>query len=67
MTTNRRRITGRLELGPRGYSIVTEAGDHWVLEGCEPDCNLIGAQVTAEGESHGLDRLRTDWIGTASA
>lgn len=67
MTTNRRRITGRLELGPRGYAIVTEAGDHWVLEGCEPDCNLIGAQVTAEGDIHGLDRLRTDWIGTASA
>ena len=67
MTTNRRRITGRLELGPRGYAIVTEAGDHWVLEGGEPDDNLIGAQVTAEGESHGLDRLRTDWIGTAKS
>ncbi|WP_188053651.1 DUF5818 domain-containing protein [Sphingosinithalassobacter sp. CS137] len=67
MTTNRRRITGRLELGPRGYSIVTEAGDHWVLEGCEPDSDTIGGQVTAEGESHSLDRLRTDWIGTASA
>ncbi len=66
MTTNRRRMTGRLELGPRGYAIVTEAGDHWVLEGCEPDVDLIGAQVTAEGESHGLDRLRTDWIGTAN-
>ena len=67
MTINRRRITGKLELGPRGYAIVTEAGDHWVLEGCEPDGDMIGNQVTAEGESHGLDRLRTDWIGTASA
>lgn len=60
MTTNRRRITGWLELGPRGYSIVTEAGDHWVLEGCEPDVDLIGSQATAEGDIHGLDRLRAD-------
>lgn len=67
MTINRRRITGRLELGPRGYAIVTEAGDHWVLEGCEPDGDLIGSQVTAEGDINGLDRLQTDWMGTASA
>jgi hypothetical protein len=66
MTSNRRRITGKLELGPRGYSIVTEAGDHWVLEGCEPEVDLIGSKVTAEGDIHGLDRLRADWIGTAS-
>ena len=66
MTINRKRITGKLELGPRGYAIVTEAGDHWVIEGCEPDGDLIGAQVTAEDESRGLDRLRTDWIGTAN-
>jgi len=43
MTSNRRRITGKLELGPRGYAIVTEAGDHWVLVGCEPNVDLIGA------------------------
>ena len=43
MTSNRRRITGKLELGPRDDAIVTEAGDHWVLVGCEPNVDLIGA------------------------
>ncbi len=67
MMTKRLRITGRLELGPRGFAIVTEAGDHWVLEGCEPDGTLIGAQVTAEGEIYGFDRLQMDWMGTATS
>lgn len=66
MMTNRKRITGRLESGPRGLIIVTEAGDLWVLEGCKPDDDLIGTQVTAEGEASGYDRLRTDWLGAAT-
>jgi hypothetical protein len=66
MMTNRKRITGRLELGPRGLTLVTESGERWVLDGCEPDDNLIGTEVTAEGEVSGLDRLRADWIGAAT-
>ena len=42
MMTSRKRITERLELGPRGFAIVTEAGELWVLEGYEPDDDLIG-------------------------
>lgn len=66
MMTKRLRITGRLESGPRGLIIVTEAGDRRVLDGCEPDTDLIGTMVTAEGEASGYDRLQTDWIGAAS-
>lgn len=47
MMTKRLRITGRLESGPRGLIIVTEAGDLRVLDGCEPDTDLIGTIVTA--------------------
>lgn len=65
--TKRLRITGRLEYGPRGLIIVTEAGDVRVLDGCEPDADLIGTRVTAEGEASGYDRLRPDWIGAATA
>lgn len=64
--TKRLRITGRLEYGPRGLIIVTEAGDVRVLDGCEPAADLMGTRVTAEGEASGYDRLQTDWIGAAA-
>ncbi|MCB2084892.1 MAG: hypothetical protein H6920_04330 [Sphingomonadaceae bacterium] len=63
MNTNRQRISGRLEQLPRGFAIVTEAGDHWVLEYVEPANDHFGNEVTAEGEVVGLDRLRVDWLG----
>ena len=63
MNTNRKRISGRLEHLPRGFAIVTEAGDHWVLYDFEPDNDQIGEEVTAEGEIVGFDRLKVDWLG----
>ncbi|OYX63606.1 MAG: hypothetical protein B7Y88_12585 [Sphingomonadales bacterium 32-64-17] len=63
MNTNRMRISGRLEHLPRGYAIVTDAGDHWVLDDFEPDNDQIGEEVTAEGQIVGLDRLQVDWLG----
>ncbi|GAA5048862.1 hypothetical protein GCM10023208_06480 [Erythrobacter westpacificensis] len=63
MNTNRKRISGRLEHLPRGFAIVTEAGDHWVLDDFEPDNDQIGEEVTAEGEIVGFDRLKVDWLG----
>ena len=41
MNTNRKRISGRLEQLPRGYAIVTDAGDHWVLEDVEPIVHVV--------------------------
>ena len=61
------RITGRLESGPRGLIIVTEAGDLRELDGCEPDMDMIGTIVTAEGEPSGYDRMQTCWISAATA
>ena len=63
MSTNRMRISGRLEHLPRGVAIVTDAGDHWVLEDVDPEHDHFGNEVTAEGEVIGLDRLRVDWLG----
>ena len=57
MTTNRKRISGRLEHLPRGAVIVTDAGDHWVLEDYEPSNEDFGFEVTAEGIVVGFDRL----------
>lgn len=63
MNTTRMRISGRLEHLSRGLAIVTEAGDHWVLEDGEPASDHFGRDVTAEGVVVGLDRLRVDWLG----
>ncbi|MFB0614129.1 DUF5818 domain-containing protein [Aurantiacibacter poecillastricola] len=63
MNANRKRISGRLEQLPRGFAIVTQAGDHWVLDDFEPDNDQIGEEVTAEGEIVGFDRLKVDWLG----
>ena len=67
MTTNRKRISGRLEHLPRGAVIVTDAGDHWVLEDCEPSNEDFGFEVTAEGIVVGFDRLRVEWLGQVPA
>jgi len=45
---------------PRGFAIVTDTGDLWILEGCDPYGDLIGTQVAAEGVIADLDRLRTE-------
>lgn len=67
MTTNWKRISGRLEHLPRGAAIVTDAGDHWVLEDYEPSNDDFGFEVTAEGIVVGFDRLRVEWLGQVSA
>ena len=56
-------MSGRLEVGPRGLNILTDAGDLWVLDRDEFDNDLIGRQVVAEGVLAGFDRLRVDWLG----
>lgn len=63
--SRRRRVSGILTLGGRGYNIVTDAGDLWVIEGDDVDPDLIGCRVTAEGVRSGYDRLQVEWIGEA--
>jgi hypothetical protein len=60
------RISGLLTQGTRGLGVVTDASELWVLERDEVDSNLLGRRVTVEGELHGLDRIRVDWIGEAA-
>lgn len=63
--SRRRRVSGRLELGPRGLNLLTDAGDLWVLERDRFDTDLIGRLVVAEGTLMGLDRNQVDWLGEA--
>lgn len=62
----RMRISGLLTQGTRGLGVVTDAGELWVLDCDEADRDLVGQRVTVEGELHGLDRIRVDWIGEAA-
>ena len=62
----RRRVSGILTSGARGYSILTKDGDLWIIDRDEIDSDLIGHMVTVEGTLTGLDRLKLDWIGEAS-
>lgn len=65
LNRGRKRVSGTLELGPRGPTIVTETGDHWVLDIQDSGSSLLGRQVTVEGSLAGYDRLRVDWMGEA--
>jgi hypothetical protein len=63
----RKRVSGVLNHGRRGLSILTDAGDLWVLDSDDIDPDLLGHRVTAEGTIAGYDRLHVDWIGEISA
>lgn len=65
LNRSRKRVTGTLELGPRGLFIVTETGERWVLDLEESLRPSVGQLVTAEGSPVGYDRLSVDWIGEA--
>ncbi len=65
--TNRRRISGRLQRGPRGLAVVTNEGDLWVLDAYEPVDGELDTDVVVEGTVVGLDRLHVDWVGAVAA
>ena len=55
-----------LDHSARGLVVRTDAGDLWVLDRDDVDSDLLGQRVTVEGELHGLDRIRVDWIGESA-
>lgn len=63
--SKRRRVSGVLAQSKRGLSILTDAGEFWVLDRDSVDPDFIGQRVTAEGSLAGYDRLSVDWIGSA--
>ena len=64
-TGKRKRVSGVLNHGRRGLSILTDARDLWVLDHDDIDPDLLGRRVIAEGVLAGLDRLSLEWIGEA--
>ena len=64
-SNRRKRLSGVLNHGSRGLSILTDAGDMWVIDREDVDPCLLGRRVTAEGIQSGYDRLMVDWLGEA--
>lgn len=56
-----------LDQSARGLTVMTDAGDLWVLDRDDVSSDLLCQRVTVEGELHGLDRIRVDWIGEATS
>jgi uncharacterized protein with PhoU and TrkA domain len=60
----RLRATGTLQIAQRGPVLVTKGGA-WLLESAEDLSVLVGKTVVAEGERHGFDRIRVDYVALA--
>ena len=65
--SRRKRLSGMLDQSARGLTVMTDAGDLWVLDRDDVSSDLLCQRVTVEGELHGLDRIRVDWIGEATS
>lgn len=61
--SRRLRVTGTLSKASRGWLLTTPDQSVWVLETDSEMPEPEGSTVVVEGETHGLDRLRVDWIG----
>ena len=51
MNANRKRITELLKNTPRGFAIVTDTGDHRILEDRKPDNGLfetVGSDLASQ-------------------
>lgn len=67
MNANRKKISGQLKAATRGATVVTDTGDHWVLDDCDPSNNLFDEAVIVEGVVIWLDRIRVEWIGKSES
>lgn len=67
MRAERIRVTGLLSRGSRGFVLSATEDGLWVIDADGPLDQLVGENVIAEGTIVGLDRLKADWIGIASA
>ncbi|VWX51108.1 DUF5818 domain-containing protein [Novosphingobium sp. 9U] len=63
-SSGRVRVTGVLHLAQRGPVLMTD-DEAWLLETEEDLTHLAGRTVIAEGERHGLDHLRADYVAPA--
>lgn len=67
MSAERIRVTGLLSQGSRGFVLSATDDSMWIIDADGPMDHLVVENVIAEGTIVGLNRLKADWIGIASA
>lgn len=63
MSSQRKRLSGRLTKGARSLLLTTSDEQIWVIEAPDVDQNLFGKNVIVDGIPTAADRVQADWIG----
>ncbi len=66
MSTQRKRVSGRLTKGARSFLLTTLDERTWIVEAVDVDQDLVGNDVIVDGISTAADRIQADWIGEPS-
>lgn len=65
VSTQRKRISGRLTKGARSLLLTTSDAQTWIVDALDVDQSLVGENVIVDGISTAADRIQADWIGCA--
>ena len=65
VSTQRKRISGRLTKGARSFLLTTSDAQTWIVDALNVDQTLVGKNVIVDGISIAADRIKADWIGGA--
>ncbi|GAA0762297.1 DUF5818 domain-containing protein [Erythrobacter ramosus] len=65
MSTQRKRLSGRLTKGARSLLLTTSDAQTWIVDAPHVDQTLVGKNVIVDGISTAADRIKADWIGCA--
>jgi hypothetical protein len=63
VSTQRKRISGRLTKGARSLLLTTSDAQTWIVDAQDVDQTLVGKIVIVDGISTATDRIKADWIG----
>ena len=65
MSTQRKRISGRLTKGARSLLLTTFDARTWIIDALDVDPTLVGKNVIVDGIYTATDRIKAEWIGCA--
>jgi hypothetical protein len=63
VSTQRKRISGRLTKGARSLLLTTSDAQTWIVDALDVDQSLVGKNVIVDGIPTATDRIQADWIG----
>lgn len=63
MSSQRKRLSGRLTKGARSLLLTTPDEYIWIVETLDVDQSLVGKNVIVDGIPTAADRIQADWIG----